>query len=104
MKEVQTLFVVVLVVWRLGGKKEEGLSFVFCGERDAKNQKKNQKSLSFFGLHFLVARGATREEKKAMSSLPNYFSSGPSVVEEDLEDLEDLHHHMVMFKKETTIS
>tara|TARA_B100001778_G_C18087003_1_gene405681 strand:+ start:244 stop:393 length:150 start_codon:yes stop_codon:yes gene_type:complete len=48
---------------------------------------------------------ATREEeKKAISSLPNYFSSGPSVVEEDLEDLEDLHHHMVMFKKETTIS
>ena len=73
----------------------------FVEKETPKIKKKNEKSLSFFGLHFLVARGATREEKKAMSSLPNYFSSGPSVVEEDLEDL---HHHMVMFKKETTIS
>ena len=67
------------------------VSFVFCGEREAKNQKKNQKSLSFFGLHFQVKR-ATQEEKKAISSLPNCFSPGPSVVEEE-EDLEDLHHH-----------
>ena len=105
MKKVhQTLFVVVLVVWRLGGKKEEGL-FCFLWRKRSQKSKKNEKYLSFFGLHFLVARVATREEeKKAISSLPNYFSSGPSVVEEDLEDLEDLHHHMVMFKKETTIS
>ena len=70
MKEVQTLFVVVLVVWRLGGKKEEGLFFVFCGEREAKNQKKNEKSLSFFGCHFLVARVATHTRRKKS----NFFS------------------------------
>ena len=90
MKEVQTLFVVVLVVWRLGGKKEEGLLF-FVEKEKPKIKKKNQKSLSFFGLHFQVKR-ATQEEKKAISSLPNCFSPGPSVVEEE-EDLEDLHHH-----------
>jgi hypothetical protein len=72
-------------------EKRRRVSFVFCGEREAKNQKKNQKSLSFFGLHFQVKR-ATQEEKKAISSLPNCFSPGPSVVEEE-EDLEDLHHH-----------
>lgn len=90
MKEVQTLFVVVLVVWRLGGKKEEGL-FCFLWRKRSQKSKKNQKSLSFFGLHFQVKR-ATQEEKKAISSLPNCFSPGPSVVEEE-EDLEDLHHH-----------
>jgi len=96
------LFLLLFGDWE---EKRRRFFFVFCGEREAKNQKKNEKYLSFFGLHFLVARVATREEeKKAISSLPNYFSSGPSVVEEDLEDLEDLHHHMVMFKKETTIS
>ena len=73
------------------GRKKGGGSFVFCGEREAKNQKKNEKSLSFFGLHFQVKR-ATQEEKKAISSLPNCFSPGPSVVEEDLEDLEDVHN------------
>tara|TARA_B100001769_G_scaffold22772_1_gene15153 strand:+ start:278 stop:553 length:276 start_codon:yes stop_codon:yes gene_type:complete len=89
----------------IGRKKGGGFFLFFVEKEKPKIKKKNEKYLSFFGLHFLVARVATREEeKKAISSLPNYFSSGPSVVEEDLEDLEDLHHHMVMFKKETTIS
>ena len=105
MKEVQTLFVVVLVVWRLGGKKEE-VFFCFLWRKRSQKSKKKIKNLSpFLGFTF-SSRGWQHEKKKkkAISSLPNYFSSGPSVVEEDLEDLEDLHHHMVMFKKETTIS
>ena len=89
MKKVQTLFVVVVVVWRLGGKKEEGL--LFFVEKEAKNEKKNEKSLSFFGFTF-SSRGQHKKKKKAISSLPNCFSPGPSVVEEE-EDLEDLHHH-----------
>ena len=90
MKKVQTLFVVVVVVWRLGGKKKEGLLFV-VGEREAKIKKKNVKISLLFWLHFLVLSRGQQKKKKAISSLPNCFSPGPSVVEE--EDLEDLHHH-----------
>ena len=65
---------------------------MFFVEKEKPKIKKKMKNLSpFFGLHFLVTR-ATQEEKKAISSLPNCFSPGPSVVEEE-EDLEDLHHH-----------
>lgn len=63
-------------------------------EKEKPKIKKKMKNLSpFLGVTF-SSRGwqHTQEEKKAISSLPNYFSSGPSVVEEDLEDLEDLHH------------
>ena len=89
MKKVQTLFVVVVVVWRLGGKKEEGL--LFFVEKEAKNEKK-MKNLSPFLASLSRHAGNTRRKKKAISSLPNCFSPGPSVVEEE-EDLEALHHH-----------
>jgi hypothetical protein len=75
----------------IGSKKGGGSLLFFVEKEKPKIKKKNQKSLSFFGLHFQVKR-ATQEEKKAISSLPNCFSPGPSVVEEE-EDLEDLHHH-----------
>jgi len=96
MKKVQTtlfvVVVVVLVVWRLGGKKEEGLLF-FCGEREAKNQKKKSKiSLLFWASLSLLSRGQqTREEKKAISSCSQtaFPPVRPSVVEKDLEDV---HH------------
>ena len=76
--------VLVVIVWRLGGKKEEGL--LFFVEKEKPKIKKKIKNLSFFGLHFLVTRGATREEKKAISSCSQtaFLSPGPSVVEEDL--------------------
>ena len=75
---------------------------MFFVEKEKPKMKKKMKNLSpFLGFTFKSSGQATQEEKKAISSLPNYFSSGLSVVEEDLEDL---HHHMVMFKKETTIS
>jgi hypothetical protein len=76
-------------------EKRRRVSFVFCGEREAKNQKKNQKSLLFWASLSLLSRGQqTREEKKAISSRSQtaFLSPGPSVVEEDLEDLEDVHH------------
>ena len=89
MKKVQTLFVVV-VVWRLGGKKEEGLLFVV--EKEKPKIKKKCKNLSpFLGFTFSSRGQGNKKKKKAISSLPNCFSPGPTVVEE--EDLEDLHHH-----------
>jgi hypothetical protein len=81
-----------------GDDWEEKRRRVFCffrGEREAKNQKKNQKSLLFSASLSLLSRGQqTREEKKAISSRSQtaFLSPGPSVVEEDLEDLEDVHH------------
>jgi hypothetical protein len=81
-----------------GDDWEEKRRRVFCffrGEREAKNQKKNQKSLLFWASLSLLSRGQqTREEKKAISSRSQtaFLSPGPSVVEEDLEDLEDVHH------------
>ena len=89
-------FLLLLFLLLLFGDWEEKRRvFCFFVEKEKpKIKKKNQKSLlSFFGLHFLVTR-ATREEKKAISSCSQtaFLSPGPSVVEEDLEDLEDVHH------------
>jgi|TARA_B110000483_G_C18063699_1_gene491314 hypothetical protein len=65
MKKVQTLFVVV-VVWRLGGKKEEGLLFVV--EKEKPKIKKKCKNLSPF-LGFTFSSRGQQEEKKS-----NFFS------------------------------
>ena len=51
------------------GRKKGGGSFVFCGEREAKNQKKNEKSLSFFWASLSRHAGNTRRKKS------NFFSS-----------------------------
>lgn len=77
------------------GRKKGGGSFVFRGEREAKNEKKKSKISPFLGFTFSSRGQQTREEKKAISSCSQtaFLSPGPSVVEEDLEDLEDVHHH-----------
>lgn len=78
------------------GRKKGGGSFVFFVEKEKpKIKKKNQKSLLFWASLSLLSRGQqTREEKKAISSRSQtaFLSPGPSVVEEVLEDLEDVHH------------
>ena len=78
------------------GRKKGGGSFVFFVEKEKPKIKKiNQKSLLFWASLSLLSRGQqTREEKKAISSRSQtaFLSPGPSVVEEDLEDLEDVHH------------
>lgn len=64
------------------GRKKGGGSFVFRGEREAKNQKKKSKisSLLFWASFTFSSRGQqTREEKKAISSLPNCVSFPRSV-------------------------
>jgi hypothetical protein len=73
------------------GRKKGGGSFVFRGEREAKNQKKNEKSLlSFSGLHFLFCHAGNKHEKKKKQFLLAPKLRFPrSVVEKDLEDV---HH------------
>jgi hypothetical protein len=70
--------------------------FVFFVEKEKpKIKKKNQNLFSpFLGFTFSSRGQQTREEKKAISSCSQtaFLSPGPSVVEEDLEDLEDVHH------------
>jgi hypothetical protein len=62
-----------------------------------KNQKneKNEKSV-LFGLIFVTRGGGatnTPLKKQNQFQLSQTAIPGPSVFEEDLEDLEDLHHH-----------
>lgn len=64
----------------------------FCGEREAKNEKKKSKISPFLGFTF-SSRGQRKKKKKQfLLSQTAFLSPGPSVVEEDLEDLEDVHH------------
>ena len=58
-------------------------------KRSQKSKKNVKISLLFWAS--LSRHAGNKKKKKAISSLPNCFSPGPSVVEE--EDLEDLHHH-----------
>lgn len=76
------------------GRKKGGGSFVFRGEREAKNQKKSKISSLLFWASLSRHAGNKREKKKKQFLLSQtaFLSPGPSVVEEDLEDLEDVHH------------
>ena len=62
---------------------------MFVVEKEKPKIKKKCKNLSpFLGFTFSSRGQGNKKKKKAISSLPNCFSPGPSVVEEDLEDLE----------------
>ena len=65
----------------------------FVEKEKPKMKKKNQKSLLFWASLSRHA-GNKREKKKKQFLLSQtaFLSPGPSVVEEDLEDLEDVHH------------
>ena len=89
MKKVQTTLFVV--VWRLGGKKEEGLLF-FVEKEKPKMKKKKSKISPFLGFTFSSRGQREKKKKQFLLSQTAFLSPGPSVVEEDLEDLEDVHH------------
>ena len=72
------------------GRKKGGGSFVFRGEREAKNLKKKSKISPF--LASLSRHAGNKHEKKKKQFLLSqtaFLSPGPSVVEKDLEDV---HH------------
>ena len=74
------------------GRKKGGGSFVFRGEREAKNQKKkNEKSILFWASLSLLSRGQQTQKKKKQFLLSQtaFPPVRPSVVEKDLEDV---HH------------
>lgn len=74
------------------GRKKGGGSFVFRGEREAKNEKKKSKISPFLGFTFSSRGQREKKKKQFLLSQTAFLSPGPSVVEEDLEDLEDVHH------------